>query len=243
MDLEDDEHYWTGARNSFQFVPDVAHSDLLQLANLAEQLGYKLMTREIGYTLQEVQARLREDGPGYFLRRIRLQEDISPKAPQPTATEFVAERLARLQPTSELIITDPFLFTYSVKDDALPYAQLVSGLISPLLTGGASLVAIVDSHQSHVRVEEAVLAELTAAQPGLQVSVVRASDFHDRFWIADRSRGVIMGSSLNKIGNKVFFIDSLSTGDVVAVLREVDAVLGHNSRRRIPLSSNQPHGD
>jgi hypothetical protein len=222
---EDDDHWWTGAWNSFQFAPDIAHSDLLQLTAFADQLGYKLMTREIGYSLEEVQARLREEGPGYFLRRVRLQEDISPKAPQPTTTDFVAERLARLQPTSELIITDPFLFTYSVRDEILPYAELVGGVIAPLLADGANLVAIVDTHQTHAGVQEAVIAELTAARPGLQVRVVKASNFHDRFWIADRSRGVIMGSSFNKIGNKVFFIDTLSAGDVSAVVRELEAVL------------------
>ncbi|WP_156305151.1 hypothetical protein [Microbacterium aurantiacum] len=50
------------------------------------------------------------------------------------------------------------------------------------------------------------------------MSVVGASDFHDRFRTPDRSLGVIIGSSLNKI-------DSFSTGDVAAVLREVDGTL------------------
>lgn len=59
---------------------------------------------------------------------------------------------------------------------------------------------------------------ITVARPGLRVSVVGASDFHDRFRTPDRSLGVIIGSSLNKI-------DSFSTGDVAAVLREVDGTL------------------
>lgn len=225
MDSEYDDHYWTGAWNSFQFIPDISHSDLLQLAGIAEGLGYKLMTREVGYTLEQVQGLLRDEGPGYFLRRVRLQEDISRKAPQAAVSEFVAERLARLQPTSELIITDPFLFPYSVRDEPLEYAQLIAGLISPLLADGASLIAIVDTHQTHGGVQEAVIAELRTAQPELEVRVVKTTDFHDRFWIADRSRGVIVGSSFNKIGKKIFFIDSLSASDVASVLIEVSAVL------------------
>lgn len=225
MPTNDDELYWTGARNSFQFEPEVAHSDLLQVAELAEHLGYKLLTRDVGYTLEDIKSRLREHGPSYFLRFMRLQEDISPKASQPTVSEFISKRLAQLSPTSELIITDPYLFTSAVKDDPTDYAKSVAALISPLLESGAKLVAIVDKHQIHAGVRDIVLEELATTHQELDVKVVKSTDFHDRFWISDRTRGVIMGSSLNKIGSKVFFIDALSTSDVAAVVEEVDSTL------------------
>jgi hypothetical protein len=53
------------------------------------------------------------------------------------------------------------------------------------------------------------------------MKVVRSRSFHDRFWIADRSRGTILGASLNKIGSRIFFIDALSDQDVGAVLSEL----------------------
>lgn len=219
---EDDGYRHTGAWNSFKFSPEILHDDLLRVVDRVEKLGYHLTFRDAGFTLDELQDRLRNDGPGSFLRIVKLQEDISPKAPLPTVEEFVAKRLAHLAPQSELIITDPFLFTYSLKDDPAAYARSVGRLISPLLAEGVKLIAVVSIGQSHPRVEEAVLAELNATKPNLKTRVVKSDDFHDRFWIADRSRGVIVGSSLNKIGSKIFFIDSLSSSDVASVVREIE---------------------
>lgn len=48
-----------------------------------------------------------------------------------------------------------------------------------------------------------------------------SKNFHDRFWIADRERGLIIGSSLNKIGSKIFLIDRLSEADVAAIVAEI----------------------
>lgn len=74
----------------------------------------------------------------------------------------------------------------------------------------------------HAGVQQAVEAAIIAVEPSSEVRVVHSSDFHDRFWIADRKRGVIVGTSLNKIGRKVFFVDALSTSDTTDVVAEVE---------------------
>ncbi|WP_146008896.1 hypothetical protein [Zhihengliuella halotolerans] len=198
----------------------------MRIANFAETLGYDTRIRNLGYTLEEVQNRLREDGPSAFLRLTRLQEDVSPKAPARHAIQYVAERLERLAPRNELLITDPYLFSRSARKDIEAYSQSVADLIAPLLADGAKLIAIVDKEASHHEVRDSVLAQLAAARDDTDFRVVESKDFHDRFWIADRCRGVIMGTSLYKIGRKIFFIDSLSDGDVAAVLEEADATMG-----------------
>ncbi|NYI71912.1 hypothetical protein GGQ54_002472 [Naumannella cuiyingiana] len=224
MDADDD-LYWQDDQNSFRFAPDISHTDLLKVADFAEELGYDLRWQERGYTLEEVQKRLRNDGPSAFLRVARVQEDVSPKAPPEQTAQYIAERLRRLDPQDELLITDPYLFTNSAKKDLEDYAQSVADLITPLLASGAKLVTIVDGDQTHPDVRDAVLAELAAKRADTDVQVVQSKDFHDRFWIADRSRGAIIGTSLYKIGRKIFFIDALSERDVAAVLRETDAAL------------------
>lgn len=55
--------------------------------------------------------------------------------------------------------------------------------------------------------------------------MVESNDFHDRFWIADRARGLVIGTSLNKIGSRIFFVDQLSGSDVKAVLAEADPII------------------
>lgn len=48
----------------------------------------------------------------------------------------MAERLRRLAPTTDLIITDPYLFTSSRKNDSEVYAASVGDMMEPALTMG-----------------------------------------------------------------------------------------------------------
>lgn len=210
-----------GAWNSYQFDPPAYHEDVLKICGFAEELGYRFLFRNAGYTLEEVKARLAEQGPSAFLNVVRLQEDISPKAPPPTAEEFLTKRLALLAPESELLIIDPYFFTYARRNDADDYAASVARIVAPLLNEQTHLRLVADPNASHQVVRVAVGAALRAAIPNLEIEVIESRDFHDRFWIADRERGLIVGTSLNKIGSKVFLVDKLSASDVNAVLGEL----------------------
>ena len=214
-----------GDWNSFQFDPPLTHADALVISDRAEEMGYRMRFRRADYSLEEVQVRLVDEGPSAFLDQVWLQEDISPKEPPATAEQRMAQRLQKLAPTAELIITDPFLFTSSRRRDPLVYAESVAAVLGPALREGLHITAVVQGAASHGDVREAVEAALHTRCGGLTITVVESDDFHDRFWIADRARGLIVGTSLNKIGGKIFFVDELAEGDVVAVLREVDRLL------------------
>lgn len=215
-----------GDWNSFQFVPPLTHEDALVVLDRVQDLGYKMLFRRADYSMEAVQAQLEERGPSSFLNLTWIQEDIAPKAPAPTAERRMAERLRRLAPMNDLIITDPYLFTSVRKNDHADYATSVATMMEPALTPGLHITAVVDLQRSHPTVRAAVEAELHARGTDLRISVVDSPDFHDRFWIADRDRGLIIGASLNKIGGKIFFVDELSAADVSAVLQEVDGILG-----------------
>jgi len=215
-----------GVWNSFQFVPPLTHEDALLVTTQAQDLGYMMLFRRADYSTEDVQAQLEQRGPSSFLNMTWLEEDISPKAPAPTAERRMAERLQRLAPTSSLIITDPYLFTSGRKKDHAAYAASVAAMIEPALSPGLQITAIVDLQKSHSSVQAAVETELNARGTDLRITVVDSQDFHDRFWIADRDRGLIIGTSLNKIGDRIFFVDELSDDDVSAVLDEVDEILG-----------------
>lgn len=223
VESEDDGQFrHDGDWNSFQFNPPLTHVDALLLGTRAERLGYKMWFRRADFSMEQVQAELVESGPSYFLNMTMLQEDISPKEPQSTAEKRMADRMQRLAPKTELIITDPFLFTSSRKSAPEMYAASVGNMFAPALTAGLHITAVVSSDRSHTKVRAAVEAELHKRMNDLTISVIESSDFHDRFWIADRSRGLIVGTSLNKIGGKIFFVDELSEEDLRAVLDEVD---------------------
>lgn len=223
---EDGEFRHDGYWNSFQFDPPLTHEDALVLVNQAERLGYRMLFRRADYSLEEVQARLVNSGASAFLNLTWLQEDISPKEPPPTAEQRMADRLRKLAPVTDLTITDPYLFTRSRVKDAAVYAASVGAMISPALSEGLKITAIVDPSQNDPTVRAAVESELHSCGLVQAISVVESSVFHDRFWIADRARGLVIGTSLNKIGNRIFFVDELSGADVAAVLSEIDSVLG-----------------
>lgn len=217
--------YW----NSFQFDPPLTHEDALQLVRRAGELGYRMLFRRADYSLEAIQARLVDEGPSAFLNSTWLQEDISPKAPPATAEQRMAERMRKLAPTAGLIITDPYLFTRSRVKDSGVYAASLGTMMAPALMKGLQITAVVKPSENDPMVRAAVETELRARQPGLSLRVVESDDFHDRFWIADRARGLIIGASLNKIGRRIFFVDELSDTDVAAVLSEVDRIQAHSS--------------
>lgn len=217
--------YW----NSFQFDPPLTHEDALVLLRRAEELGYRMLFRRADYSLEDVQARLVNEGPSAFLDLTWLQEDISPKEPPATAEQRIAERMRKLAPTVDLVITDPYLFTRSRVKDSDAYAASLGTMMAPALTKGLEITAVVKPSENNPIVRAAVEAELRARQPGIRLFVVESDNFHDRFWIADRARGLVIGTSLNKIGRRIFFVDELSDTDVTAVLSEVDTILDPQS--------------
>jgi hypothetical protein len=215
-----------GAWNSFQFDPPLTHNDCLELVSHAQELGYRMLFRRTDYSLEAVQEQLVNEGPSSFLNMAWLQEDISPKEPPKTAEQRMSDRMSKLAPADELIVTDPYLFTSFRKRDSHDYAASVVGMIAPGLAKGLRITAIVSPSQNDDTVRMAVLDQLHARGLDLDITVVESHDFHDRFWIADRARGLVVGTSLNKIGSRIFFVDELSKSDVAAVLAEMDAIVG-----------------
>ena len=227
VSFEDDgEFRHLDAWNSFQFDPPLTHTDTLKLASQANELGYRMLFRRADYSVEQIQEQLVDRGPGSFLNMVWLQEDISVKEPPKTAEQRMAGRVQGLAPTRELIITDPYLYTSSRRRDSQDYAASVARMISPALTEGLRITTVVSPSQNDETVRTAVLEHLHAHGRNLEVNVVESNDFHDRFWIADRERGLILGTSLNKIGSRIFFVDELRQSDVAAVLAELDAIVG-----------------
>ncbi|TFD12858.1 hypothetical protein E3T35_06105 [Cryobacterium sp. TMT1-2-2] len=223
---DDGEFRHLDAWNSYQFDPPLTHTDALKLVSHADELGYRMLFRRADYSIEQIQQQLVDRGPGSFLNMVWLQEDVSPKEPPKTAEQRMAGRLQGLAPIGELVITDPYLYTSSRKRDSQDYAASVARMLSPALKDGLRLTTVVSPSQNDETVRTAVLEHLHAQGRDLEVNVVESNDFHDRFWIADRKRGLIIGTSLNKIGSRIFFVDELSQSDVAAVLAEVDTIVG-----------------
>lgn len=218
------------AEARFEIRPYPTYRDLMRINDFVNELGYRFPFSMKQYSLEDVQEKLRAEGPQAFLRYVRLQEDISPKAPLQHAAAFVAERLTKLAPTNDLVIVDPWLFPPRPQLGENEYAAFLAGLIAPILEPDATVTCVVNSN-SNARIEELVSDLLGEAVSGVTFDVHHSDDFHDRFWIADRNHGVVVGASFNGLGGKIFLVDELKGSDVVAVIEALDETLDSRAPR------------
>lgn len=207
------------ADSTFEIRPHPKYDDLMKIHEFITGLGYQFPFSNKRYSLLDVQQKLRVDGPKAFLGQIQISEDISPKSHPSTAEKFLAERLTKLGPADDLIIIDPYLFPSSPRQGEEAYSDFLINLILPIVRDGAR-IRCVGNKSSNPRILELVREGLAERLPGSSFIYCKSENFHDRFWVADESRGVVVGTSLNGLGSKLFFFDSLRESDVRIVLEE-----------------------
>lgn len=220
----DDDDIIDYAEARFEIRPYPTYGHLRQIDDLVTKLGYSFPFSRKQYSLEDVQEKLRSEGPNAFLRYLRVQEDISPKAPFKSAKTLVEERLQKLGPTRDLVIVDPYLFPKNPQLGVDAYADFLANLIGSLLEPDAVVTCVVNSRTAP-DVVASTRRILQANVPGVSLVEHQTDDFHDRFWLADRDRGVVVGTSFNGLGGKLFFIDELKPGDVALLSTEL-ATLG-----------------
>ena len=204
----------------FEIRPHPTSDDLTRIYDFVKEIGYEMPYSDKEYSLKDVQEELRHVGQAAFLGKSELRHDISAKTAPEEAEALVAHRLAELAPADHLVITDPYLFPSNPKEGENEYAERLVRLITPILKPGSRLTCLVND-RSNRNLEDSVKSVLGAKTPGYDLKIHHCDDFHDRFWIADSSRGVVVGASLNGLGRRIFFIDQLSEDDVLAVVAEI----------------------
>jgi len=69
---------------------------------------------------------------------------------------------------------------------------------------------------------------LFALKPTIYIVHKISSNYHDRYWISgNREKGLIMGTSLNGLGNKFASVDRINISDVREIVPELigDSIL------------------
>jgi hypothetical protein len=121
----------------------------------------------------------------------------------------------------KLIILDPYIFS----GPSARAADIASDLEEALFSRRKSIesVHIVYSDKPGDRtgaVRDAVLSMFQKHKTF--VSEVRSSTLHDRVWIFDRTSALVVGTSLNGIGNRLAFILPLPSEDLLHLLIYLD---------------------
>lgn len=195
--------------------PDPSGEDVLTIADLLRQREYKLKSQsEEIFLMSKVGELIREHGTTRCLAFQRIEEAVLPDATPPTIlADTLRYCLNRVAPTDELLIIDPYLFPANPAPD---YLAFIESILRPSLLSVKVLHAVtLPGCNTSLESQFELMAK--TASPKLQYHSKRTNSFHDRFWIADKTRGLFVGTSLNGIGRRYSLIDYLDPRDVAEI--------------------------
>lgn len=123
--------------------------------------------------------------------------------------------------TKSLIIVDPYIFSGSSEN-----AEMITDEFKKAIRAkGKELKRIhfvYDSEASNTTQAVRNSIKKMLKYESIQVTEAQSAVLHDRIWISDRNRAVVVGTSLNGIGGRVAFILPLPNEDLNALLEYLD---------------------
>ena len=117
----------------------------------------------------------------------------------------------------ELLVIDPYFFSAN-QNTIVDICIRLGKILDEYAT--ISIVKIVTDSSRIGAYQSTIIKNLKLHN--CKVLCAYSTDFHDRFWLLDGRRGVVVGTSLNGIGNKIFLIAPLVQDDVTDIMSEVN---------------------
>jgi hypothetical protein len=166
----------------------------------------------------EIKKLLVEKGVSHVWQLTDVRESLLPATPkiQPLV-DALSQMLRRLAPLRDFVVVDRFLLP--AKQPSC-YLDTLVAILDPVLGRIERLVLVTGKKYSRDLLT-ALECRIHAANAGCQVIHRTSELFHDRFWIADADRGVLVGTSPNGIGLRYTLVDYMQPADV----REIAAAL------------------
>jgi len=133
-------------------------------------------------------------------------------------TDFLKNKLRNTDRLTKLTIIDPYFYNYSHSKFSIPKEIIVNTLKEFTLL---KTLEVVTPTTYTVSKKEKLEKEIKEAVPSIEnINVLHVDGFHDRFWIMNENKGFLVGTSLNGMGNKHFFIQDefLSDKDIIELL-------------------------
>lgn len=121
---------------------------------------------------------------------------------------FISSKLSQAGLSQKLTIIDPYALAYDVRNpkNLKNPTAILTEILEPFKGHFHTLELVIASQNSTNRPEQHI--DNLKNNLGVDVTVLRAPSFHDRFWIVDDRLAFIVGTSLNSFGNKHFFIQN-----------------------------------
>lgn len=141
----------------------------------------------------------------------RLTEMLTAPGSRPAAIRELRDFTREAQ---RLIVIDPYIYSgkkTEAEERAEEFAKAAS--MGKVLR---DLHVVFDPERSTKRVRTQF--KRAARERGVKVSEQESTEIHDRIWIADRRRGLVVGTSLGGLGGRLAFLLPLPQPDLQALL-------------------------
>jgi hypothetical protein len=121
---------------------------------------------------------------------------------------------------SSILIIDPYLYSSNSDSD---YISFFINLFQDLLVSCLTL-KIATSPDQNCQLEQSIHNAIKVINPNIRIYTKHTRVFHDRFWIFDDTKGLLIGTSLNGIGRRYSLIDYLKDDDVKEIVHRYSEI-------------------
>jgi|GEM_PF-1614504 len=169
------------------------------------------------------------DGFGSMLCFTVIMDDITTPSMHVNDIERVFHKFVeQLKPINHLLIVDPFFYPEFGKVDKV--AKKFIRLIDPIIKEIVKITVVSNGkNKSSIR---KYIENLKKANPKIQLENYITQNFHDRFWLNPTAKkGMVVGTSINGIGNKISLVDTLNSVDASQVIEEVYKIINQKQEQ------------
>jgi len=209
----------------------IDHQKLLELDSFLRERDMECYFFDLDWhCIEECQKLIRAQGPSYVLSLLRLQEAVLPKTDTSDEKEFdqlvgtLRCKLMDLAPSQSLTLMDNYIFAPNIQDRQ-GYLEMFEDIFGPVVGSIKEVRFVTSPNHYDNSLYQDMTRLLRRLNPQLLVECSTTRDFHDRLWIADETKGLFIGTSLNGVGKRYSLVDNMrdeDTKDIVGELRKLD---------------------
>lgn len=188
---------------------------------LREKLGLEIRIVQMDwFDYEKCQQLIINEGITSFMSMVTIKEDIMHVTKyRGSIGDMLRNQLEDLSPSKEIIIVDGYIFKPQKHEEPKDHLKFFTDIFSPTIRNIKHINFITDPEYPK-DIYDYFKKTLIELNPQLTVDCNTTKKFHDRFWIADRTKGLVIGTSLNGIGNKYALFDKLQDKDTKYLLKK-----------------------
>jgi hypothetical protein len=197
---------------------------------LRKELGLELNIIDLdSYVLDECQKLIRSQGVSSIMSIVHVQESLMAKARdyrhKYLIVDMLRDKLTSLTPSDEVVIVDNYIFPTEglSTPDKKDYLNMFENIFS-LTVEKVKTIKFVTMPDYSKSLFDDFTDLLLLLNPQISISCKTTRDFHDRFWIVDRSKGLFVGTSINGIGKKYALVDVIRNNDIIEIVNLLESM-------------------